>query len=216
MPKLGMEEIRKQQVIGAVLLLIADRGLSEITLDKVACSAGVSKGVVSYYFKSKDKLLLEACRFFLQAYLSEENFQFETTEKPPAAKGILLIIGKTVLEGLKTPFLKENEGHSNKDKTKMDLTLEQCKKIIMQIYSKVTVSDEYKKMMIQVYDKYLEAVIEVLNYGVAKGEFVIGDINKEALQIMALLDGLSIYSITGFQGTSADQMDTYSYYIDKL
>ena len=50
MPKLGMEPIRRAQVIRAVIESVADEGLEALTMDGVAKKARISKGVVNYYF----------------------------------------------------------------------------------------------------------------------------------------------------------------------
>ena len=53
MPKVGMEPIRRAQIIGAVIETVAEQGLEALTMDAVARTAGVSKGVVNYYFVTK-------------------------------------------------------------------------------------------------------------------------------------------------------------------
>ena len=55
MPKVGVEELRKKQVIYSTLKMIGDEGIEKLTLDKVAKNAGVSKGVVTYYFNNNDQ-----------------------------------------------------------------------------------------------------------------------------------------------------------------
>ena len=68
MPKTGVEQFRRKQVMVAVIAVIADHGIESLTMDKVAKQANVSKGVVTYYFQNKKDLLLQSFRFFLQRY----------------------------------------------------------------------------------------------------------------------------------------------------
>jgi phenylpropionate dioxygenase-like ring-hydroxylating dioxygenase large terminal subunit/AcrR family transcriptional regulator len=49
---------RRRQLIEAAITSIADHGLSGTTVAKVAEIAGLSSGIVSFYFRSKDGLLL--------------------------------------------------------------------------------------------------------------------------------------------------------------
>nr|MDA3812042.1 TetR family transcriptional regulator [Spirochaetaceae bacterium] len=69
MPKTGMEPVRTKQVINAVLKCVADEGIDQVTLEKTAKMAGVSKGVVTYYFNNKEKLLIQSFKTFLTGYL---------------------------------------------------------------------------------------------------------------------------------------------------
>src|SRR5258708_3004766 len=57
MPKLGMREIRRAQLIDATLLTIDHAGLAGTTLASVAQRASISTGIVSHYFGDKDSLL---------------------------------------------------------------------------------------------------------------------------------------------------------------
>lgn len=50
---------RRRQLIEATILTIAAHGLSRVTLAKVATAADLSPGIVNFYFKSKEQLLLE-------------------------------------------------------------------------------------------------------------------------------------------------------------
>ena len=68
MPKIGMEPIRRAQVIRAVIESIAEQGLEALTMDAVAKKADVSKGVVNYYFAGKRDLLLQSFHAFLESY----------------------------------------------------------------------------------------------------------------------------------------------------
>ncbi|MCG6881660.1 MAG: TetR family transcriptional regulator [Deltaproteobacteria bacterium] len=67
MPKVGMAPVRRE-IVKAVIECVAEQGLEAMTMDGVAKRAGVSKGVVDYYFAVKRDLLLEAFEAFLESY----------------------------------------------------------------------------------------------------------------------------------------------------
>lgn len=52
----------KQRVIDAVLAITASRGLDQATMREVAKEAGVSVGSVQYYCRTRDDMLVIACR----------------------------------------------------------------------------------------------------------------------------------------------------------
>jgi AcrR family transcriptional regulator len=52
-------ESRRRQVIDAAIRTLAKRGFSRTSVEDIAATAGMSKGVVHYHFKSKEDLLVQ-------------------------------------------------------------------------------------------------------------------------------------------------------------
>jgi TetR/AcrR family transcriptional regulator, transcriptional repressor of bet genes len=65
MPKVGMEPIRRQQLISATMAAIDEVGLADATVARIARHAGVSAGIISHYFGGKDGLLEATMRQIL-------------------------------------------------------------------------------------------------------------------------------------------------------
>ncbi|WP_205741863.1 transcriptional regulator BetI [Halomonas marinisediminis] len=65
MPKVGMEPIRRQQLIKATMAAIDEVGLADATVARIARHAGVSAGIISHYFGGKDGLLEATMRQIL-------------------------------------------------------------------------------------------------------------------------------------------------------
>ncbi|WP_294912310.1 transcriptional regulator BetI [Tatumella sp. UBA2305] len=57
MPKVGMQPIRRRQLIDATLETINEVGLHYATIAQIAKRAGVSTGIISHYFGDKNGLL---------------------------------------------------------------------------------------------------------------------------------------------------------------
>lgn len=57
MPKIGVQSIRKQQLIQATLAIINEVGMQEASFVLIARKAGVSTGIISHYFRDKSGLL---------------------------------------------------------------------------------------------------------------------------------------------------------------
>lgn len=68
MPKVGMQEIRKRELIDAVIRAIHARGSLEVTVSEIARRAGVSQGLAHHYFGSKEKLIISAMRHLLDEF----------------------------------------------------------------------------------------------------------------------------------------------------
>ncbi|WP_253701159.1 TetR/AcrR family transcriptional regulator [Bacillus sp. FJAT-29814] len=62
MPKIGMEEIRKDQVIEAAINAIVSKGLSNLSMKDIATQASVSTGIIYHYFESKEDLLMQVLK----------------------------------------------------------------------------------------------------------------------------------------------------------
>ena len=65
MPKVGMEPIRKRQLIEATIASIHAHGLADTTVATISRAAGVSPGIIHHYFGGKDALLAATMRALL-------------------------------------------------------------------------------------------------------------------------------------------------------
>jgi len=68
MPKLGMQAIRKRELIEAAIAAIHARGSLEVTVSEIARRAGVSQGLAHHYFGSKEQLIVSAMRHLLNEF----------------------------------------------------------------------------------------------------------------------------------------------------
>ena len=56
-PKVGMGEVRRTQIVQATVRCLAREGYTRLTMKKVAREAGVSQGILHYYFADKRAIL---------------------------------------------------------------------------------------------------------------------------------------------------------------
>lgn len=68
MGRFDIKEVRRVQLIEATIASIAKRGFAETTLAHVADGAKLSRGIVNFYFRSKEELLVETLRHMAQEY----------------------------------------------------------------------------------------------------------------------------------------------------
>ena len=57
-PKVGMAPLRREQIVRATIRCLAREGYARLTLKKVAREAGVSQGILHYYFADKRAILV--------------------------------------------------------------------------------------------------------------------------------------------------------------
>lgn len=82
MPKVGMEPIRRKELISAAIAAIHARGSLDITIRDIATRAGVSQGLAHHYFGSKDRLIVAAMRFLLSQFSEQVRSGLKTAKKP--------------------------------------------------------------------------------------------------------------------------------------
>ena len=68
MGRLDVKESRRTQLIEATIDSLARHGFAEFTLAQVAKSARLSQGIVNFYFRSKEALLIETLKFMAAEY----------------------------------------------------------------------------------------------------------------------------------------------------
>ena len=85
MPKVGMEPIRKKQLIDATLVVIAEYGFHSATISLISKQAGLSSGIISHYFGGKQGLIEATVRYLLtslkQGLISKVNHQTTAIER---------------------------------------------------------------------------------------------------------------------------------------
>jgi TetR/AcrR family transcriptional repressor of bet genes len=58
----SIEKIRRRDLVEAAYLTFLDHGMSGLTMARIGERAGMSHGIINYYFKSKDELLSAVVR----------------------------------------------------------------------------------------------------------------------------------------------------------
>lgn len=76
------QTVRRRQLIRAAHVTLARKGSEATRLADIAREAGVATGLVSYYFPSKDDLLLEATRSCIDGFYSEREEAVARVEDP--------------------------------------------------------------------------------------------------------------------------------------
>lgn len=79
------QEQRRQQLVQATIRIIAGHGLSNTTLARVAQDAGLSPGIVNFYFTSKDQLLLAVLRTLSDEFMARLEAALAASGSDPGA-----------------------------------------------------------------------------------------------------------------------------------
>lgn len=206
MPKVGMEPIRRRELINAVLWIIANKGFEEVTLDKVALRASVSKGAVIYYFKNKERLISESCKAFLVQFSSGMDALIKTRMD---AYTILKVIGLTTIGCLEEAYeLCAECATTESGLDYLDsFSLEESQSIMMQMIGKMAIDQAFREILGEVYQDYHIAIASIFKQGLPNTDISL--CKGYALQYMALLDGLLIYGIMQLPVDRAREVNRY-------
>ncbi|MBX9726371.1 MAG: TetR family transcriptional regulator C-terminal domain-containing protein [Rickettsiales bacterium] len=68
MSRANVKDKRKAQLIAAALESIAKRGLMETTITHISKGAGMSRGIINFYFTSKETMLRETLKTLIDEY----------------------------------------------------------------------------------------------------------------------------------------------------
>lgn len=165
------KEERMDDITNAAMEVFLQKGYQNTTMESVAKKAGLSKGGLYHYFKSKDMIL-----FFVNAKINAnmENILKKAQEMPSVKAGILFYMENYLNYWLEHP----------KETSFLFLSL-----------TKVLENHELLEYYKQYTSDYIEILREAFEMGVQLGEFVPHNTKTSAITLMAAIDGILGYMI---------------------
>lgn len=192
MPKLGMEPKRRADVINATLTCISVHGIEGMTLDKVAEYAGCSKGVVTYYFKNKDNLAIEAFKLFLAYYGLKIESEIENTM---TAGEMIDVTLKHILPPYRDDRGKKINVSQLKGIEKMFIPHEDQARLFLQFFSKAVLDRNLQEVVSKSYMADLHGIAKIFDYGRKMGHMSVEDSQSAAYGLLAMVVGLSFFRV---------------------
>ncbi len=107
MPKVGMQPIRRQQLIEATLQAVDQVGMADASIALIARLAGVSNGIISHYFQDKNGLIAATMRYLMNALIDNVAARRMTlVDDSPRAHLQLIIEGNFDASQVNGPAMK--------------------------------------------------------------------------------------------------------------
>jgi len=107
MPKVGMQPIRRQQLIQATLTAVDQVGMGDASIALIARLAGVSNGIISHYFQDKNGLIAATMRHLMNALIQNVRERRQAlTEDSPRAHLQVIIEGNFDASQVSGPAMK--------------------------------------------------------------------------------------------------------------
>jgi AcrR family transcriptional regulator len=178
---------RHQEILDAAARVITERGLAETRISDIAEQAGVSPGLILYYFESKDRLLSEALTYANdQFYLRMSR---EIRRIPSAREQLRRLVDLSV-PGYLPEYGRLDEWA-----------------LWIEVWVRALRDPEMAKDREILDQRWRAQVADIVRGGQASGEFTSGLTAEElALRVASMIDGLAIQVIMNDSQVSAEHM----------
>jgi AcrR family transcriptional regulator len=178
---------RHQEILDAAARVITDRGLAETRISDIAEQAGVSPGLILYYFESKDRLLAEALTF------ANDQFYLRTSREirriPSAREQLRRVIDLSV-PGYLPEYGRLDEWA-----------------LWVEVWVRALRDPDMAKDREALDQRWRSQLAEIIRGGQGSGEFSSAeDPDELALRIAALMDGLAIQVIMDDSEVTTERM----------
>jgi AcrR family transcriptional regulator len=173
---------REQQIVAAAIEVIAERGLPYTRISDVAARAGVSAGHVTYYFASKNDLLMRAIGGSEAGLVDDVNAALHRIRDP--WRRLDRLIEMSVATGPGDPGWV----------------------LWFQVWLEGALDDAVARGHDEIGARWRSILAEVIAYGVERGVFTAVDPGDVADVLSATIDGLSIQLTLGARGMTRPRL----------
>jgi AcrR family transcriptional regulator len=174
---------RRPQILAAAALVISERGLDQTRLSDVASEAGLSVGTIQHYFKTRERLLMEAFAFETERAVN----RWLTAGRDGAGpwEHVLALV-EIVLH---PPTFQERWSRW------------------LQFWAAYARDPKLRRAMGEVYDSWRAPFRRAIEEGVASGDFdPVMPVDLLVDRNVALFDGLALQVLLEAPGTSIERM----------
>ena len=167
------EEVRAQ-ILAAAATVFAEKGFSKTGINDIVRASGLSKGGVYWHFASKDEIVTTIFNQFFEGQLAA--LAILIAQKEISATGKLLMLaqqGGNDIESMATQFPSS-----------------------LEFYALAAHDPVLRLRLVHYFDLYREAIQQLVEQGIANGEFAQLDARLTAQTIIALFEGvLLVYGV---------------------
>jgi AcrR family transcriptional regulator len=172
MSKADVAAERKDQIVRATVDCITKHGYHNFSMQDVARTAGVSKGIIHYYFLNKDELMmsvLDKVAGDIERILSAE---MEASPDPVRKLEIFIDVCFDVVRSTKEYY-----------------------QVNMDFWTQINQKTEVREVIGRHYTQFRETAIKVIDEGKKLGSFKDVNAGQYASYMIAVIDGLSLQSL---------------------
>jgi AcrR family transcriptional regulator len=165
-PRPDVSEERRDQILESAIKVFTRKGFADTRMDDVAADSGLSKGLLYWYFKSKEEVILAIADWLFGA-------EFRRMEKLSAAGGS----ARACLDEFLDLFVADLRA------------ILKVAPVIYEFYALAFRNSAVRKAMQAYLHRFLAFMEPVIRRGMETGEFAPGDARVKAIAVGAALEG---------------------------
>jgi AcrR family transcriptional regulator len=169
MSKADVAAERKEQIVRATVDCISKYGYHKFSIQDVARSAGVSKGIIHYYFLNKDELMMSVLDKVAGDIEQVLQADMATIEDPVQKMEIFVNVCFNVVRNTREYY-----------------------QVNMDFWTQINQKEEVRNVIARHYAKFRETAAAVVRQGVESGKFRQVDPDQYGAYVIAVIDGLSL------------------------
>lgn len=184
MPRPSVEDERRMQIMAATRRVMEQRGVAMLRVADVAREAGVSPGIVHYYFASKEVLIRETF---------EDNFANSFARRASILEQDLRADQK--LTQLLHSYVPRDEA------------TRESWHVWLELWVGALQDEQLRQMNEAAYGQWRNLIGGVIAEGAAQGIFVTSNVASEVNQLLAMIDGLAVQAMLGSSVVTVEEME---------
>ena len=166
-----VKETRKKQIKDAALKLFSEKGFHNTTMAEIALAAGVGKGTLYWYWKSKEELAFSLVSDMLSAFLA-------LIEETRDCEGNIIKRLEKLAQRVADLYQQEKE---------------YCRLLLkFRADRHYTFNPEYIEQVMSYYVRMRSAIASLIEQGIKSGEFRNVDFQFMAFIILGIVEGLEL------------------------
>lgn len=167
--KKDIEETRRRQILDAAEKVIAERGIDKARMDDIVQEAGLSKGALYWYFKSKDALI----RALLDRVFISEMREADALVSAQGSSG---------------DRLRTFAGYAVEDYKRFEKLLP----LAYEFLALAARSKAVRETLVGYYERYTHILATIIQQGIERGEFPPCDPEIVATSLIAMYEGIAM------------------------
>lgn len=183
MSKLDVASERKNQIVSATVDCITRFGYHNFSMQDVAKAAGVSKGIIHYYFLNKDDLMLSVLERVVEGIEDVLHSNLEAVEDPVRKLKIFIELCADIVKNTKEYY-----------------------QVSMDFWTQINQKSEVKEIISTHYERFRETCRNIIEAGMVQGVFKKTNAHDYSLFIIASIDGMSLQWLFDKDSCHYDQL----------
>ena len=165
-PRQDVSEERRSQIVQSAIKVIGRKGFAKTRMADVASESGLSKGLLYWYFKSKEEIIIAIADLLFSAEFRKMQ---SLSIKNKSARAYLDEFLEIFLDDMKA-ILK-------------------VAPVIYEFYALAFRNATIRRVMQEYLHRFVTLVEPIVQYGMDNGEFTPGDSRQATIAIGAILEG---------------------------